>query len=118
MKFLRAAATTALVLALAFAAGRAGPSSTEKEWSTACTPNALAKAFGGQFALRSIESFGCAEGWAFAWATVGVGPQEIGVTEVLRFNSSTTGWSFVSRLQWCKPGRLPDLVYRQGCFSN
>lgn len=118
MRYFRVAATAALLIGLVLADARAGPTSSGPASSAACTPKALSGAFGGQLKLQSIDNFGCAGGWAFIWATVGTGPQEIGVTEVVRFSPSASRWSVVSRLKWCKPALLPELVYRQGCFSN
>ena len=118
MRSLRLVATGALLTGLVCAALRAGPSSSESVASVACTPHALALAFDGSLRLQSIDSFGCAGDWAFLWATVGTGPRETGVTEVVRYYPTTAAWTFVSRLRWCKPSLLPELVYRQGCFSN
>lgn len=118
MRYFRIAATAALLIGLFLADARAGPTSPEVASSTTCSPNALSEVFGGQLKLQSIDRFGCVGGWAFIWATVGIGAQEIGVTEVVRFSPSASRWSIVSRLKWCKPALLPELVYRQGCFSN
>lgn len=86
--------------------------------SAACTPDELARAFTGPLRLQTIDSFGCSGDWAYVWATVGSGYQEIGVTEVLRHNPVQGAWFFVSRQRYCHPGLLPDFIYRKGCFSN
>ncbi len=111
-------ATAALFIAMASAVGGAGPTSSEAAWATSCTPGSLAGAFGGALVLDSLDNFGCHAGWAFAWATVGTSPNEIGVTEVLRYRPASETWEIASRLRWCKPARLPQLVYKLGCFSN
>jgi hypothetical protein len=83
-----------------------------------CTTASLGQAFDGQFHLSSIQNYGCEGSWAFVWATVGTGEEAIGVTEVLAFSTSAQRWSIVSRATDCKASILPDVVYRQGCFSN
>jgi hypothetical protein len=118
VRYFRIAATAALVIGLVLADARAGPTSIELASSTTCSPTALSEAFGGPLKLQSIDKFGCAGDWAFIWATVGISTQEVGVTDVVRFSPSASRWSIVSRLKWCKPALLPELVYRQGCFSN
>ena len=118
MRNLRLAASAAVLAVLVLSAGRAGPAVPERASSLACTPHGLSTAFSGPFTLQSIDNFGCAGAWAFVWATVGTGDHQIGVTEVLRFDASRRSWAMASRLRWCKPGLLPELVYRQGCFSN
>jgi hypothetical protein len=115
----RYAAVLVLVVAAALAAGDARATSSPAPTAAACTPEALGQAFtAGAFGLRSIDAFGCEGGFAYTWATVGTGTHEIGVTEVLRFDASVQGWSLVSRLIYCKPGLLPERIYRLGCFSN
>lgn len=118
MRYLRLAASVAVLAVLVLGAGRAGPAVSQRASSSACTPHGISTAFNGHFTLQSIDNFGCAGAWAFVWATVGTGNHEIGVTEVLRFDASRQSWVMASRLRWCKPGLLPELVYRQGCFSN
>jgi hypothetical protein len=69
--------------------------------------------------VLSVQDYGCEEGWAYLWATVGTNERDaIGVTEVLRYSSVEHGWYVVDRLKYCKPAVLPRYVYLRGCFSN
>jgi hypothetical protein len=85
-----------------------------------CTSTALARAFSGPFRLDSLDGFGCENGAAYAWATVGPHAHEIGVTEVLLWDQDANHWRFTSRQTWCVPanGRRTPTVYQLGCFSN
>jgi hypothetical protein len=83
-----------------------------------CSVAALGAAFTGPLTLASMQRHGCAGGWAFAWATVGSGQAEVGVTEVLEYDATSGAWAFADRATVCAPGLLPDEVYRLGCFSN
>lgn len=107
-----------VVAAMAVASGEAKSTSQPAPEVAPCTPSALSVAFTGPLTLRSLDAFGCVGTYAYAWATVGPTPHEIGVTEVLRFSSITQRWGFVSRLTYCTPGALPERIYRLGCFSN
>lgn len=72
-----------------------------------------------------MQSFGCSQGWAYSWATVGSGPHAIGVTELLHLNPATNTWTFASRADYCAPNvatepsrYLPQDIYEKACFSN
>lgn len=118
MRMFRLAVATLLLVALVVVSFRTTSSSATAPVEAPCTTSALAGAFTGQFHLSSIDNYGCEGGWAFVCATVGTGPQAIGVTEVLAYNETTLAWAFVSRANDCKASMLPSVVYRQGCFSN
>ena len=115
---IRLAAATVIVVALAVLGVRTTSSSAPAVAQVPCTTNALAGAFGGQLRLSSIQDFGCEGDWAYVWATVGTGAHAIGVTEVLSYSATRSRWHFVSRATDCKASILPDVIYRQGCFSN
>jgi hypothetical protein len=84
-----------------------------------CSPPALSEALHGAFRVMSVQNFGCAQDFAYLWATVGTNEQDaIGVTEVLQFKVPTQRWTVVSRLKYCHPKTLPTFVYKLGCFSN
>jgi hypothetical protein len=118
MGYLRALASVVLLASVVFFSARVSSASSLNASPAGCTPALLAEAFSGPFQLKSIDAFGCSGAWAYAWATVGTGPQEVSVTEVLRYNAGSAKWAFVSRQQYCRAGLLPRLVYEKGCFSN
>jgi hypothetical protein len=87
--------------------------------AASCSSPALSEALHGAFRVMSVQNFGCAQDFAYLWATVGTNEQDaIGVTEVLRFKVPTERWTVVSRLKYCHPTTLPTFVYKLGCFSN
>lgn len=64
------------------------------------------------------DGYGCADGWAYAYADVGSGEEEITVTLVLK--SSDGSWTVQDRATVCKsPGdQVPEAIYKQACESN
>jgi len=118
VKIASAIAAVALIIVTGLAAGAARATSSTPPRAAPCTTSALGDAFTGALALRSIQAWGCVGDYAYAWATVGTEPNEIGVTEVLQVDPTTAQWVIAPRLTFCRPGVLPDFIYRRGCFSN
>ena len=56
--------------------------------------------------------------FAYLWATVGAGVEEIGVTEVLRYDLGSDAWRNAVRSTYCVHHRLPAYVEYWGCNSN
>jgi hypothetical protein len=83
-----------------------------------CNATALAAPYSGPFKVDSVDSFGCVGTWAYLWATVGKGVAEVGVTEVLHYDVTTSEWKNASRLRYCTHHRLPAYVQYWGCNSN
>jgi hypothetical protein len=86
--------------------------------STPCNATALSAPYHGPLKVVSVASFGCEGRFAYLWATVGKGAEEIGVTEVLAYDESTGDWNNASRLTYCARHRLPAYVRFWGCNSN
>jgi hypothetical protein len=86
--------------------------------SAQCSGPSLSAAFTGALRVTDVASYGCDDDWAYLWATVGNGEEAVGVTEVLHFDEFSGAWQVSSRLKVCKPGVMPNYIYRQGCFSN
>ena len=118
MKLIRLVASLLLLAAMLIGAARVSATSSPAMVIVPCDASALAAPFTGSMRFDSFDNFGCQGAWAYVWATVGLAPHEIGVTEVLRFDESAGAWRIMSRLTYCKPHVLPSVVYRQGCFSN
>jgi hypothetical protein len=72
----------------------------------------------GDSRVVAVQKFGCVGDWAFLWADVTAGLTTIGVTNVMRWRPDLNGWRSVDRMVVCRPDVLPEIVYRQGCFSN
>ncbi|MDE3065382.1 MAG: hypothetical protein KGJ36_06900 [Acidobacteriota bacterium] len=118
MRFWHVAAGVAVLAATGVAVGGARSSSAGPPAASLCSPAALSAAFDGALGLKSLDGWGCQGDYAYAYATIGTEPNLISVTEVLAFSPSSATWAIVARATYCVPGRLPDLVYRRGCFSN
>lgn len=83
-----------------------------------CSASQLSAAYRGPLHVDSVENFGCVGNWAFLWATIGSGVQEVSVTEVLQYDARTSAWHNAPRLRYCGHGVLPHYVDRWGCHSN
>lgn len=120
MPWYRAAVAAALLLAgLGVAAATTSRGSTARFPAvTDCSAAALSAPYTGPLTVRSVASFGCEGRFAYLWATVGKGVEEIGVTEVLRFDARTRAWVNALRSTYCSDHRLPTYVKRWGCNSN
>jgi hypothetical protein len=118
VKVLRIISSLVVLAALVLAANGARETTTPIESASMCSPRSLSAPFTGAERVTEVASYGCEGGWAYLWATIGSGADAVGVTEVLRANESMTYWIVVSRLKVCKPGVMPNYIYRQGCFSN
>lgn len=94
-----------------------GPTGTQ----AACTSDALAKGLDANVtdATYKVNGFGCASGWAYVWATrtptSGDAPA-IDVTDVMA--SRDGKWVSQNRGTVCVQGKLPDVIYTNGCLSN
>lgn len=119
MRIFRIVGAILVVGALAWAVSGVSTSSYNAPEAASCSSPALSDALHGAFRVMSVQNFGCAQDFAYLWATVGTNEQNaIGVTEVLKFLEPTHRWAVVSRLKYCHPKTLPTFVYKLGCFSN
>jgi|GEM_PF-2842906 len=66
----------------------------------------------------AVTGFACEGSWAYLWADMNVGTETIGVTMVLKWRPDLNSWWPTDRAVTCVEGRLPETIYRQGCFSN
>ncbi len=80
-----------------------------------CSASALSSPYHN---LRSVASFGCVGTWAYLWATVGHGVEEVSVTEVLHYDTTVSEWRNALRSTYCDHHLLPDYVEFWGCNSN
>ena len=110
----------AVILLVALGVGVAKASCREGAFplSTPCTASALSAPYHGPLKVVSVASFGCEGRFAYLWATVGKGAEEIGVTEVLAFDETTRQWENASRATYCTHHHLPAYVEFWGCNSN
>jgi hypothetical protein len=112
------AVTTALAVGCLTACGSDSESS-----GAACDRTAIAEAVAAQGSAdapaRLVEDgFGCADGWAYAYANVGEGEEDVTVTFVLQ--SSDGAWAVRDRETACKsPGdEVPEGIFHDACESN
>lgn len=118
MKWLRTAAGAIVVAALVLVASHSSYSAKSFPVIAPCSASALASPYHGPLRVDSVQSFGCVGQWAYLWATVGTGQEEIGVTEVLHYDPATSRWANASRLRYCVHHRIPSYVQYWGCNSN
>ena len=118
MKWSRPLAVVVLLAALGVAVAKTSSASTSFPLSTPCVASALAAPFTGPLKVQSVESFGCVGSWGYLWATVGTGVQQIGVTEIVHYDTATGEWRSASRLKYCGHHLLPTYVDFWGCNSN
>lgn len=118
MKWSRVVGCALVLVALVFGVARVSAQSRTFPIATPCNAAALAKPYTGPLKVDSVASFGCVGSWAYLWATVGKGVEEIGVTEVLHYDPTTSTWRNASRLKYCNHHLLPRYVEYWGCNSN
>lgn len=119
MKNIRIIAALVVAGGLGWAVSGANTTAYYGPQAASCSSPALSDALHGAFRVMSVQNFGCAQDFAYLWATVGTNEQDaIGVTEVLQFKEPTQRWVVVSRQKYCHPTTLPTFVYKLGCFSN
>jgi hypothetical protein len=115
MRWSRALAALALLAALGVASAESTCEARSFPLLVPCNASALSSAYSR---VDSVASFGCVGAWAYLWATVGKGPGEVSVTEVLHYDVTTSEWKNASRLRYCEHAVLPAYVKYWGCNSN
>lgn len=93
--------------------------SSGAECDRSAIADAVSEQAGGDAPARLDEGgFGCADGWAYAYADVGSGEEEITITVVLK--SSDGSWTVQDRATVCRsPGdQVPEEIYQEACESN
>jgi hypothetical protein len=121
MKWSRAFAAFGILAALGVATANVTCSTRTFPVSVPCTASALSAPYGGTSdvdSVDSVQSFGCVGTWAYLWATIGKGVAEIGVTDVLHYDDTTSTWQNASRTRYCMHHLLPAYVEYWGCNSN
>lgn len=67
-----------------------------------------------------VTGFGCDAGWAYAWAELtppaGSGGPTLAITDVLAARDGK--WVTQDRSVVCQQGKLPAVIYTNGCMSN
>ena len=94
------------MVALGFAAAHASCRGRTFPASLPCNASALSAPYHGPLKVVSVASFGCEGGFAYLWATVGKGEEEIGVTEVLAYD------------QWCLGERVAGHLLRAASLAR
>lgn len=72
----------------------------------------------GPVTLATSDSFGCADGWAYAFVNVGTGDAQYTATQV--FEAEGQFWIPKDREKVCKsPGNeVPEAIYQDACETN
>jgi len=87
--------------------------------SAPCTKRALEGAMRRAHTKARIatpRAFGCARGFAYAFAVVGSGT--VGYEENLLFRASRGRWKVVSRARYCKQPIVPARIKKAVCYSS
>lgn len=90
--------------------------------AAACTSDALTQGLDPAVvkdATVKVTGFGCANGWAYVWATVtpkADPSQSIDITDVMA--SRDGKWVEQNRDTVCVAGKMPQVIYTNGCVSN
>ncbi len=91
--------------------------------AAACTSTAITAGVDAAMTAGTtvkVTGFGCDSGWAYAWAELtppaGSGAPTLGVTDVLA--SRDGKWVTQDRGVVCQQGKLPAVIYTNGCMSN
>lgn len=90
--------------------------------AAACTANALQAGLDPallESATVKVDGFGCDSGWAYVWITLTARAEPnnpINITEVMA--SRDGKWVSQSRETVCVPGKMPKVVYDNGCLTN
>jgi hypothetical protein len=118
---LRLGLTTGALIAVAAVSFLAACGSDSS--SSVCDRSAIADVVAAQAGVDAParldeNGYGCADGWAYAYADVGTGEEEVTVTFVLK--SSDGSWTVQDRATVCKsPGdEVPDAIFQEACESN
>ena len=114
---LAAICTTSL---LVFGASRSSATQSSVGPPETCTAQTVADGLdaAGKAKVVVVTAFACEGPWAYMWADVEAGSETIGVTVVLKWRPDLNNWWPTDRVVTCVKGVMPELIYRQGCFSN
>ena len=114
----RLVGVAAVVAGLGWSSGHATATESGAPLAANCSASALTASLTNLAASHPVAAFGCDGPWAYLWATVSVGPNQIGVTELMHYDAVRATWLAASRATYCKPGALPAAIYQGACFSN
>ena len=114
---LAAICTTSL---LVFGVSRSSATQSSVGPPETCTAQTVADGLdaAGKAKVVVVTAFACEGPWAYMWADVEAGSETIGVTVVLKWRPDLNNWWPTDRVVTCVKGVMPELIYRQGCFSN
>lgn len=118
MSFTRIVTAAVLLVGLGWVTTRATSTIESAPLAASCSAAAVSAPVTHLASTGGVNAYGCDGGWAYLWATIMVGPNRIGVTELMRFDPTHRLWKFASRATYCHPGVLPGVIYHWACFSN
>ena len=112
---LRLLACVVVLAALAVVVTRPSSSASTFPQAAPCTAANLTAPYHD---VDSVSNFGCVGNYAYLWATVGTEPAEVGVTELLVYNTTAGVWENALRANYCEGSALPAYIEQQACNSN
>ena len=115
MRWFRLAGCVVVLAALAVLVTKPSSSASTFPQTAPCAVANLTASFHD---VDGVTNFGCVGDYAYLWATVGTGPAEVGVTELLVYNTSAREWKNAIRANYCTGSALPAYIEQQACNSN
>jgi hypothetical protein len=115
MRWLRPFACVVVLAALAVLATKPSSSASTFPQAGPCTVATLTAPYHD---VDSVSNFGCVGDYGYLWATVGSGPAQVSVTELLVYNTSASVWENALRANYCTGTALPAYIKQQACNSN
>ncbi|HWD95829.1 MAG TPA: hypothetical protein VG246_05355 [Acidimicrobiales bacterium] len=115
MRWLRLLACVVLLGALVVLVTKPSSSASIFPQAAPCTADNLTAPYHD---VDSVTSFGCVGDYAYLWATIGTEPAEIGVTDLLVYNTKAGAWENAVRANYCTGDALPAYIKQQACNSN
>lgn len=115
VRWLRLAGCVAVLAALVVVVVKPSCSAGTFPSAVPCNASALSAPYHG---VDSVSAFGCEGDYAYLWATVGTGPAEVSVTELLHYDASSATWQNALRADDCPGDKLPAYIEARACNSN
>lgn len=115
MRWFRLVACVAILAVLVVVVIKPSSSASTFPPSPPCDATALSAPYHD---VDSVSSFGCVGDFAYLWATVGSGPAESSVTELLHYDPLTSVWENALRSTYCTSASLPAFIEERACSSD
>lgn len=86
--------------------------------ATACSAAAIGAGVGRYTRYSSLDRFGCAGSFAYAFTELPAPTPAGGVEETVLLKMTSTGWAEVDRTTSCENGSVPTAIVRPACDTS